>query len=100
MPGQPGDETISVKEVYIRQEPIQLGQFLKLAGAVYTGGEAKELIQAGLVTINGETETRRSRQLQAGDLVAVQNRGCFKLVGNRPANTRPAERERGTRRPS
>ncbi|MFA5507432.1 MAG: RNA-binding S4 domain-containing protein [Vulcanimicrobiota bacterium] len=51
--------------------PIRLDQFLKLAGLVGTGGEAKALIQDGAVTVNGEVETRRGRKLQAGDVVCL-----------------------------
>lgn len=53
------------------EETIRLGQFLKLAGLVATGGEAKRLIQGGQVLVNGEVETRRKRQLHAADEVAV-----------------------------
>jgi ribosome-associated protein len=55
------------------EEPtIKLDKFLKLASAVGTGGEAKVLIQAGEVLVNGEVETRRGRQLRAGDEVDLQ----------------------------
>jgi ribosome-associated protein len=50
---------------------IALDQFLKLIGAVGTGGQAKLLIQAGEVTVNGEVEIRRGRKLQPGDQVAL-----------------------------
>jgi len=48
---------------------IKLDQFLKLTGAVQTGGEAKLVIQFGEVTVNGEIETRRGRKLTPGDRV-------------------------------
>lgn len=48
---------------------IHLDQFLKLTGLVGTGGQAKVVIQAGEVLVNGEVETRRRRQLRAGDVV-------------------------------
>ena len=48
-----------------------LGRALKAAGLVGTGGEAKVLIQAGEVNVNGEVETRRGRRLQEGDVVEV-----------------------------
>ena len=48
-----------------------LGRALKAAGLVGTGGEAKVLIQAGEVSVNGEVETRRGRRLQEGDGVEV-----------------------------
>lgn len=50
---------------------IELDRFLKWVGAVETGGEAKQCIRAGRVTVNGVVETRRGRKLQAGDLVAL-----------------------------
>jgi ribosome-associated protein len=46
-----------------------LGRALKAAGLVGTGGEAKVLIQAGEVSVNGEVETRRGRRLEEGDVV-------------------------------
>ena len=48
-----------------------LGQALKAASLVGTGGEAKVLIQAGEVSVNGEVETRRGRKLEEGDVVEV-----------------------------
>jgi ribosome-associated protein len=50
---------------------IRLGQFLKLANLVESGGEAKPLVADGAVTVNGEVETRRGRQLAPGDVVSV-----------------------------
>ena len=48
-----------------------LGQALKVASLVGSGGEAKVLIQVGEVLVNGEVETRRGRKLEAGDVVEV-----------------------------
>lgn len=48
---------------------IKLDQFLKLQGIVQTGGQAKLLIQAGEVEVNGVVETRRGRKLMNGDRV-------------------------------
>ncbi|MDQ3249717.1 MAG: RNA-binding S4 domain-containing protein [Chloroflexota bacterium] len=53
-------------------EFIKLDQFLKLAQIVQTGGEAKQLIQAGGVLVNGEVETGRGRKLRRGDVVVVE----------------------------
>ena len=58
-------------DVPIRDESIRLGQFLKLANLVETGAEAKPVIAAGRVTVNGEVETRRGRQLTVGDVVTL-----------------------------
>ena len=58
-------------DVPIRDESIRLGQFLKLANLIDTGSDAKELMIQGLVTVNGEVETRRGRQLAVGDVVSL-----------------------------
>jgi ribosome-associated protein len=50
---------------------IRLDQFLKLVNAVASGGEAKHLIQEGEVTLNGAVETRRSKKIHEGDVVAL-----------------------------
>jgi ribosome-associated protein len=55
-----------------RGEYIKLDQFLKLAQVAMTGGQAKSMILAGLVLVNGEVETRRGRKLRAGDRVVVE----------------------------
>jgi ribosome-associated protein len=55
------------------EETIKLDQFLKLAQIVETGGQAKYLIRAGFVQVNGEVETRRGRKLRHGDVVIVEN---------------------------
>jgi ribosome-associated protein len=52
--------------------PIKLDQFLKLQGLVGTGGQAKLLIQDGLVLVNGTVETRRGRKLTVGDRISVE----------------------------
>ena len=59
-------------DVPIRDDSIRLGQFLKLANLVESGAEAKPVIQDGLVTVNGEVETRRGRQLAHGDVVGYR----------------------------
>lgn len=56
-------------EIFIRDEFIKLGQAIKLAGLVENGAEAKEVIQAGAVKVNGETDLRRGRKLVAGDVI-------------------------------
>jgi ribosome-associated protein len=58
-------------DVAIRDDTIRLGQLLKLAGLAESGGDARELVQAGEVRVNGEVDTRRGRQLRHGDLVQV-----------------------------
>jgi ribosome-associated protein len=54
-------------EVTITTEFIKLDSLLKLAGLCYTGGEAKEVVQAGQVLVNGEICTQRGKKLRDGD---------------------------------
>jgi len=60
-----------LRAVEIREGSIRLGQFLKLAGLIDTGSDAKFLLTEGLVQVNGEPEDRRGRQLHPGDTVTV-----------------------------
>jgi ribosome-associated protein len=60
-----------MRDVPIDGDMIRLGQFLKLADLIDTGGEGKVLIGSGDVTVNGEVDTRRGRQLHPGDVVSV-----------------------------
>lgn len=65
----PGEDTRRMETIILRGEYIKLGQALKAAGMVESGVEAKEVIQEGLVMVNGETDTRRGRKLYGGDIV-------------------------------
>ena len=59
-------ETIKLRE---QDEFIKLGQALKAAGLVESGVEAKDVILDGLVSVNGEVDTRRGKKLYDGDIV-------------------------------
>jgi ribosome-associated protein len=59
------------QSVEITGDMIRLGQLLKLAGTASGGADAKALIASGQVTVNGEPELRRGRQLHPGDVVRV-----------------------------
>jgi ribosome-associated protein len=60
-----------MREVEIRGQMIRLGQLLKLADLANSGAEARELLLANGVMVNGEPEARRGRQLHRGDVVAT-----------------------------
>jgi ribosome-associated protein len=62
---------MTTREVPIRDDSIRLGQFLKLADLIDNGADAKPLMIQGLVSVNGEVETRRGRQLTKGDVVTL-----------------------------
>jgi len=57
--------------VPIRGDMIRLGQLLKLAGMIDSGAGVKAFLAAESVSVNGEPETRRGRQLHPGDTVRV-----------------------------
>ena len=59
-------------DIPIRGDMIRLGQLLKLADVASGGGEVKALLAEGTVTVNGEPEDRRGRQLHPGDVVRVE----------------------------
>ena len=56
-------------ELKIRDEFIKLGQAIKAAGLVENGAEAKEVVQAGEVKVNGEADTRLGRKCVPGDVI-------------------------------
>lgn len=61
-----------MNEIRLRDEFIKLGQALKAAGLVENGGFAKEVIQNGEVTVNGEVCTQRGKKLYEGDMVSFE----------------------------
>ena len=63
-----------IDDVAIGGETIRLGQFLKFAGLLHSGGNVKEAIIDGFVTVNGEVDRRRGLQLQVGDIVGFDGR--------------------------
>ncbi|HST71555.1 MULTISPECIES: RNA-binding S4 domain-containing protein [Kocuria] len=59
------------EDLEIRDGMIRLGQALKLANLAEDGAHARSLVEEGRVRVNGEVETRRGRQLHAGDVVSA-----------------------------
>ena len=58
-----------MRDVEIINEPVELYKLLKFEGLASSGGQAKMLIGEGLVSVNGETETRKRRKIVSGDIV-------------------------------
>lgn len=67
-------------DIEIHTENIQLDQFLKLAGAVPSGGMVKELIAAGAILRNGEVETARRRKLVPGDIITLDGTDTYRVT--------------------
>lgn len=70
-------------EVAIADDMIRLGQFLQLAGTADMGSDAKILLAGGEVSVNGELDRRRGRQLHPGDVVEVGG-SAYVLTGPGP----------------
>lgn len=60
-----------METIPIRGEMIRLGQLLKLAGVVGVGSDVKALLASVPISVNGEPENRRGRQLHPGDVVTI-----------------------------
>ncbi len=65
------------KEVKISTEYITLGQFLKLADVISTGGMAKWFIEEHDIFVNGELEKRRGKKLYDKDEISIEKIGTF-----------------------
>jgi ribosome-associated protein len=68
------------KEIKVETEYIALGQFLKLADIIQTGGMAKWFLSENKIFINGEQDQRRGRKLYSGDKVKIPGIGEFLIV--------------------
>ncbi|KKB75155.1 MULTISPECIES: S4 domain-containing protein YaaA [Bacillus] len=69
------------KTVTIDTNMITLGQFLKLADVIQSGGMAKWFLSEHEVLVNGEPDNRRGRKLYVGDTVTIEGFGSFQVVG-------------------
>lgn len=69
------------RPVVVTETPIELCQFLKFGGLTESGGEAKQLISEGLVTLNGVVETRKRKKLEAGDRVTLRGQTLIVKMG-------------------
>ena len=72
-----------MREIEIRQPPIELYKLLKLEGLAASGGEAKSIIANGLVRLNGQIETRKRKKVLAGDVVEFDS-AEYRVVLERP----------------
>ena len=58
-----------MRNIEINQQPVELYKILKFEGLVASGAEAKLVIENGLVTVNGEIETRKRKKMVSGDII-------------------------------
>jgi len=60
-----------MREVEITKEPVELYKILKFEGMVNSGGQAKSVIDDGLVTLNGKVETQKRKKIVSGDIITL-----------------------------
>lgn len=65
---------MSVEKIYIDEDYIKLDSLLKFGGIAETGGQAKLLVQDGLIMLNGEICTQRGRKIKDGDRVQFEDK--------------------------
>lgn len=69
-----------IKNIKIETDYITLGQFLKLAELIDSGGMAKWFLNEYEIFVNGEQDQRRGKKLRVGDEIKIQNFGSFKII--------------------
>ena len=70
-----------MKKIEITTEFIKLDQLLKFAGLVMTGGEAKDVVVEGYVSVNGEVCTMRGKKIRPGDKVSFDGEELEVVAG-------------------
>ena len=63
-----------IKEIKIESEYITLGQFLKVADIISSGGEAKTFLACNRILINNEEDNRRGRKLYKDDVIEIDGK--------------------------
>lgn len=90
------EKSFPARAVIVREVPIELCQFIKFGGLAESGGAAKQMIADGDVSVNGVLETRKRKQLVAGDRVTVQDQTLVVQIGEaKPVPPRAVDRPRG-----
>ncbi len=83
---------IPPRTLTLDDRPINLTQVLKLGGCAQSGGEAKVLIAAGQVKVNGQVELRKRCQMKAGDSIEIDGGPTIVLLaGTNPEVGPPGE---------
>ncbi len=62
-----------MKEIVITREPVELFKILKFENLAASGGEAKVMIEDGLVLVNELVETQKRKKIVSGDIIEVMN---------------------------
>lgn len=69
-----------MKQILIETDFIKLDQFLKLAGVVQTGGQAKMLISEGSIIVNNEVVLQRGKKIRKDDIIEIKDYDSFVVI--------------------
>ena len=69
-----------MEKIKIESDFIKLDQFLKFAGVVQTGGQAKILIRQEDILVNNEICTKRGKKLRIDDIIEIKGYGSFIVI--------------------
>lgn len=69
-----------MEEIEIHTPEIKIDQLLKWAGIIDNGAQIKPLLEDKLITLNGTTVTERRKKVHAGDVIAIEGIGCWRIV--------------------
>ena len=72
-----------MEEINIKTDFIKLDALLKYSALTGTGGEAKQVIQEGLVSVNGEVCTARGKKIFSGDTVSFEGQNIKVIHADR-----------------
>lgn len=68
------------EEINIHSDYITLGQFLKLANVVESGGMVKLFLSEYPVFVNDVQDQRRGKKLYPGDVISIPEVGTYKVT--------------------
>ncbi len=71
-----------MRDVIINREPVELFKILKFESLVGSGGEAKQVIEDGLVLVNNEVENRKRRKIVSGDVIEFNQEQLKVILGS------------------
>ena len=70
-----------MRDVEMLREPLELFKILKFEGMASSGGEAKSVIDQGLVLLNGVVETQKRKKVLSGDIIEFNGEKiCMRLA--------------------
>jgi ribosome-associated protein len=87
-----------MRDVIITSEPVELYKILKFEGLAENGGAAKAVIDQGLVTVNGEVETRKRKQIVGGDVIGYAGETLRIVRGEASATPAPVAKPSPTKK--